>query len=315
MFRCLIVLIPAALLSGCEQLVVLFPSGYVAEQQSDLLIASVVLMLLIIIPLFVAITVIAYRYRESSQKASYAPEWDHSIKLELLIWATPLAIIIALGAMTWIGTHVLDPYSPVARIHEDQPLPENVDPIRVDVVALNWKWLFLYPEYGIATVGELAAPVNVPINFRLTATDVMNSFYIPALAGQIYAMPAMQTQLNAVINEPGTYQGISANYSGRGFSHMDFDFIGMTEADFTQWIKQVQGSDQRLTRTQFQKLAEPSVDVPVQYYADYADDLFQSVVLRCYGLGETCRQEWMQVAAMCGANYKNKPELSQEAIQ
>lgn len=281
----------ALLLAGCAQLTVLFPSGDVAEQQRDMLVASVVLMLLIIVPVCVATAVIAYRYRESNLKSSYAPDWEHSTKLELLIWAAPLAIIITLGAMTWIGTHLLDPYSPLTRIDDHIPLPQNAEPLRVDVVALNWKWLFLYPDYGIATVGEVAAPVDVPINFRITATDIMNSFYIPALAGQIYAMPGMQTQLNAVINAVGTYKGISANYSGRGFNYMDFRFLGMTAADFEQWVATIKSGNANLSRAHYRELAQPSVDVPVQYYADYVDGLFRAIVLECFSGSAACESE------------------------
>lgn len=291
---------------------ILFPAGFVAEQQRDLLVASVVLMLLIIVPLFVAITIIAIRYRESNPKAAYAPEWEHSIKLELLIWAAPLAIVIALGVITWIGTHTLDPYSPLARIDDMKPVhPEKVDALNVDVVALRWNWLFLYPEYGIATVGQLAAPVDVPIKFRITATDIMNSFFIPTLAGQIYAMPGMQTRLTAVINEVGTFKGISANYSGKGFNHMNFPFIAMTRADFRQWVANVKSGGGNLSREQFRVLENPSIDPPVHHYAEYADDLFRAVVLECFQAGAQCPPR-LPVVAMCRgplpASNSRKPQ-------
>lgn len=297
--RCVAALIPVALLTGCQEFVVLFPAGYVAEQQRDLLVASVVLMLVIIIPLFVAIAVVAWRYRESSRTAAYAPEWEHSIKLELLIWSVPLVIVFTLGAMTWITTHTLDPYTPVARISDEQPLPEDVDAFRVDVVALNWNWLFLYPELGIATVGKLVTPVNVPIKFRITATDIMNSFYIPTLAGQIYAMPGMRTLLHAVIDEPGVYQGISANYSGHGFNYMDFPYIAMTAADFEQWVARVRNRGGQLSRAKFRALENPTVDPPVRYYAAYTDGLFRRVVLECFQAGATCRPQGLPVVGMC----------------
>lgn len=265
-----------------------------------MLVASVVLMALIVVPLFIATIVIVYKYRDTNPKSSYAPEWEHSTKLELLIWAAPLLIVIALGAMTWIGTHTLDPYSKIAGIDHNTPLPEKVDAVNIDVVALNWKWLFLYPEYGIATVGKVAAPVNAPLHFRITATDVMNSFYIPALAGQIYAMPGMQTQLNAVINETGTFKGISANYSGEGFNHMDFDFIAMTDEKFQEWVKEVKEENASLSQAAFRALAEPGIEIPHHYYGSYADGLFRTIVLRCYGKGETCRPEWLPVAQICG---------------
>ena len=179
-------------------MVVLNPSGDIASQQSHLLAVATGLMLIIVIPVICMTVFFAYRYRATNQQATYAPDWDHSTRLELVIWGGPLLIIIALGLVTWITTHTLDPYRPLDRIKANQPVAANVRPITVEVVALDWKWLFIYPDLGIATVNELAAPVDVPITFKITASTVMNSFYIPALAGQIYAMPSMQTKLHAI---------------------------------------------------------------------------------------------------------------------
>lgn len=239
-------------------------------------------MLTIIIPLFVAIVIIAYRYRETNQDSAYAPRWEHSTKLELLIWAVPLAIVIILGAMTWIETHTLDPYSKVTHYTNGNPIPEDVKPITINVVALNWKWLFLYPQYGIATVGKMAAPVKRPIDFNLVSIDVMNSFFIPALAGQIYAMPGMQTQLKAIIDEPGKYKGISANYSGRGFNSMNFSFVAMKKDQFQQWAQRIESGQGSLTRKKFLQLAEPSVGKTVKHYSSYAEGLFADVVKQCF---------------------------------
>ena len=209
-----------ALLAGCST-VLMSPSGDVALQQRNLIINALVLMLIIIVPVIALTLFFAWRYRASA-KARYAPEWDHSVMLELLIWSAPLLIIIALGALTWVSTHKLDPFRPLERLSYGRPVPAGVEPLTVEVVALDWKWLFIYPEQGIATVNELAAPVDRPIQFKITASTVMNSFFIPALAGQIYAMPGMETKLQAVINKPGEFQGFSANYSGEGFSGMHF---------------------------------------------------------------------------------------------
>ncbi len=204
------------MLGGCNA-VVLSPSGDIAAQQRDILIQSTSLMLLIVVPVMALTAIIAWRYRASNAAARYESEWHHSTHLELVIWSVPLLIIICIGAITWSGTHLLDPYRPLGRIGAEQPVLKGTKPLRVDVVALDWKWLFIYPDYGIATVNEIAAPVDQPINFHITASSVMNSFFIPALAGQIYAMPGMQTQLRAVINYAGVYEGFSANYSGAGF--------------------------------------------------------------------------------------------------
>ena len=210
-----------ALLGACDA-VVLSPSGDVAMQQRDLVLISTGLMLLIILPVMALTVLFAWRYRAANKEARYEPDWDHSTQLELIIWAAPLLIIICLGALTWVGTHILDPYRPLGRLDASRPTQVLGKPLEVQVVALDWKWLFFYPEYGIATVNELAAPVDRPIMFRITSSSVMNSFYIPALAGQIYAMPGMETKLHAVINKPGDYAGFSANYSGAGFSGMRF---------------------------------------------------------------------------------------------
>ena len=192
------------LLSGCNA-VVMAPAGDVAMQQRDLILISTFLMLLIIIPVLALVVIFARKYRATNTEAKYEPDWDHSTHLELVIWAAPLAIIICLGAVTWVGTHLLDPYRELGRIGPNQAVDAAVEPLEVEVVALDWKWMFIYPQYGIATVNQLVAPVDRPISFKLTSSTVMNSFYIPALAGQIYAMPGMQTRLHAVINNPGDY--------------------------------------------------------------------------------------------------------------
>ncbi|MBN9274660.1 MAG: ubiquinol oxidase subunit II, partial [Mesorhizobium sp.] len=246
-FGTLLLLPLIGLLSGCD-FVVLAPAGDIAAQQRDLLVVSTGLMLIIIIPVMALTVFFAWRYRQSNTSATYAPDWDHSTKLELLIWAAPLLIIICLGALTWLGTHLLDPYRRIDRIEAGQPVTQEHKPIRVEVVALDWKWLFIYPDLGIAAVNELAAPVNQPIDFRITSSAVMNSFYIPALAGQIYAMPGMETKLHAVINRPGTYTGFSANYSGAGFSGMRFAFHGFSPEAFDQWVAQARSGGTTLSR-------------------------------------------------------------------
>ncbi|RSY00106.1 ubiquinol oxidase subunit II, partial [Sphingomonas koreensis] len=185
---------------------------------AHLVIVATALMLLIIVPVMALTVVFAWRYRSSNTAATYAPDWHHSTKLELVIWSAPLMIIIALGSITWVTTHTLDPYRPLSRIDAARPLPAGTRPLEVQVVALDWKWLFIYPEQKTATVNDLVLPVDRPVQFRLTASSVMNSFYVPALAGQIYAMPGMESKLHAVLNRTGAFQGFSAQYSGAGFS-------------------------------------------------------------------------------------------------
>jgi cytochrome o ubiquinol oxidase subunit 2 len=283
-----------ALLPGCEA-VVLSPAGDIAAQQRDLLLMSVFLMLIIIIPVMALTVFFAWKYRESNKEARYEPDWDHSTHLELAIWAAPLLIIICLGAITWSGTHLLDPYRALDRVNKGQAVAEGVEPLQVNVVAMDWKWLFIYPEYGIATVNELAAPVDRPIRFHITSTGVMNSFYIPALAGQIYAMPGMETKLHAVINRPGEYVGFSANYSGDGFSDMRFAFYGLDQAGFDQWVAGVRADSRSLDRETYLELEKPSEKVPVLHYASVDEGLFDAVLNMCVEPGKMCMGEMMAI--------------------
>ncbi|WP_267555570.1 ubiquinol oxidase subunit II [Rhizobium rhizogenes] len=293
------------LLSGCN-FVVMAPSGDIAMQQRDLIIISVVLMLIIIIPVIFLTLYFAWKYRQSNTQATYEPEWHHSTRLELVIWSAPLAIIIALGAVTWISTHQLDPYRPLDRIAADKPLSADVKPLTVEVVALDWKWLFFYPDYGIATVNELAAPVDRPINFKITASAVMNSFFIPALAGQIYAMPGMETKLHAVINHPGEFQGLSANYSGAGFSNMRFKFHGLNQADFDQWVQKAKSQGTALGRPEYLALAKPSERNPVQYFNAVDDGLYNAVLNMCADPSKMCMNEMMHIDAKGGGGKESQ---------
>jgi len=287
------------LLSACD-LVVLSPAGDVAWQQRDLVIIATVLMLLIIIPVMVLIALFAWRYRAGNTKATYTPDWDHSTHLELVIWAAPLLIIICLGAVTWMYTHLLDPYRPLDRIARGQPVAAEIEPLEVQVAALDWKWLFIYPEYGIATVNEMAAPVDRPIRFRLTSTSVMNSFYVPALAGQIYAMPGMETTLHGVINRPGEYDGFSANYSGDGFSGMRFTFHGVDHDGFDQWVARVKEAGGSLDRFAYLELAKPSEKEKPRHYASVDEQLFRLIRDRCAEPGRMCMDEMMAIDAEGG---------------
>ncbi|QFY63667.1 ubiquinol oxidase subunit II (plasmid) [Rhizobium grahamii] len=291
-------------LTGCN-LVVMSPSGDIAVQQRDLIIVSTVLMLLIIIPVIFLTFLFAWRYRRSNTAATYDPEWHHSTRLEVVIWSAPLAIIIALGAITWISTHKLDPYRPLDRIDAERAMPADAKPLTVEVVALDWKWLFFYPELGIATVNELAAPVDVPINFKITSSSVMNSFYIPALAGQIYAMPGMETKLHAVINKEGVYDGFSANYSGAGFSHMRFKFHGVNQQGFDDWVAQVKQRGTTLNRDTYLKLERPSEKEPVRYYASADKDLYDAILNMCATPGKMCMSEMMHIDMMGGGGKES----------
>ncbi|WP_242107559.1 ubiquinol oxidase subunit II [Luteimonas aquatica] len=285
-------------LTGCNTILLNAP-GDIAARQGDLIVVSTVLMLLIIVPVIALTLVFAWRYRASNTRATYRPDWDHSTQLELLIWAAPLLIIIVLGAITWVSTHTLDPYRPLDRIKAGQAVKPETRPLVVEVVALDWKWLFLYPEQNIATVNELAAPVDRPIRFKITSSTVMNSFYIPALAGQIYAMPGMETTLHAVMNAPGEYEGFSANYSGAGFSGMRFKFHGLSQDGFERWVRTVRGGAE-LGRSDYLQLEKPSEREPVRHYAGVASGLYRAILNRCVDTDRMCMDEMMAIDSAGG---------------
>lgn len=287
--------LPALLLLGGCNMVVMNPSGDIAVQQRDLIITSTVLMLIIIVPVIALTFFFAWKYRESAKAEDYDPEWHHSASLELVIWSAPVAIILMLGTVTWISTHRLDPYRPLDRIDEQRPVAADVKPMVVEVVALDWKWLFIYPELGVGAVNELAAPVDVPIEFRITGTTAMNSFYIPALAGQIYAMAGMQTKLHAVINKEGVYDGLSANYSGAGFSHMRFKFHGLSKDGFDQWVASARATGTGFGRQEFLALEKPSEREPVQRFANVDPELFDAILNRCVEPNKMCMRDIMHI--------------------
>lgn len=284
-------LAPLMWLAGCDT-VVLNPSGDIAAQQAHLVVVSTLLMLLIIVPVMFLICLFAWRYRKSNTAAEYKPDWDHSTKLELLIWGAPLLIIIVLGLITWIYTHLLDPYRPLSRLDEHRPIAAGVKPLEVQVVSMDWKWMFIYPEQGIATVNELVTPIDVPVRFHMTSTSVMNAFYIPALAGMVYTMPGMETQLNAVMNKVGVYDGFSANYSGAGFSDMKFKYHGVSQADFDAWVAKTKaggaGDNGALTRAQFVELDKPTIKHPIMHFANVDKGLYDLILNRCVAEGTTC---------------------------
>ena len=276
-------------LGGCNT-VVMNPAGDVAVQQSGLILWSTVLMLLIILPVMILTVVFAWRYREGNGDATYEPDWDHSTGLELIIWALPLLIIIALGALTWVGTHTLDPFRPLSRTAPGKPVTAADRPLEVQVVSLDWKWLFIYPEQGVATVNELVVPVDRPVRFRMTSSSVMNTLWVPAMAGMIYTMPGMETVLHGVLNRPGAFEGRSANYSGAGFSGMHFLTHSVTPARFEQWAAGVRRQPLKLDAATYLKLERPSEKVRPIGFGSIDPGLFNRVVGMCVKPGASCMQ-------------------------
>jgi cytochrome o ubiquinol oxidase subunit 2 len=262
--------LPAVLLlSGCRW-AVLDPKGPIGVQERSIIITATVLMLIVVVPVIALILLFAWRYRSSNEKAEYRPNWSHSNAIEAVVWLIPCVIIATLAVITWRTSHSLDPY---------RPLASKVAPIRIDAVALDWKWLFIYPDQKVATVNEVAFPTNVPVEFHITSATVMNAFFIPQLGSQIYAMAGMQTQLHLLASEPGTYQGLSSNYSGDGFSGMTFKAIAVpSQQGFDAWLAKVRASRQTLGGKDYAQLAAPSENNPVAYYSQVQPNLFADIL-------------------------------------
>jgi len=275
----------APLLGGC-QFALMDPRGPIGASEKSIIILSTVLMLIVVVPVIAMTLIFAWRYRASNNAATYAPDWDHSRKIETVVWLVPCLIIAALGTVTWISSHRLDPYRPIAAAAK---------PLTVQVVSLDWKWLFIYPEQHIASVNQLALPVGVPVHFLLTSSSVMNAFFIPRLGTQIYTMAGMQTQLSLLASKAGDYRGISSNYSGDGFSDMHFTTEALNAKDFAAWVARARASSQGLTLASYRALARPSERVPVRYYSSVAPTLFHDILNQCTN-GAPCRDAAMNLA-------------------
>lgn len=273
---CLVTITSLFLLTSCN-LVVFNPKGQVATDERDLIILATGLMLLVVVPVIVMMFVFAYHYRATNKKARYSPRWASSHKIEAVVWGVPLLIIIVLGWVTWETTHALDPY---------RPLESDTPPINVQVVATDWKWLFIYPDLGIASVNELALPVQTPVSFTVTSDAAMTSFFIPALGGQIYAMAGMQTKLHLIANETGEFRGIAANYNGPGFSDMHFTTLSLSTADFQTWVTKVKGAATSLDHSTYAQLAKPTLKHPVTYYSAVQERLFLDIVDKYEGMNK-----------------------------
>ena len=266
------------LVSGCDlkHIPVLDPQGPIALAERNLLLAAVVLMLVVIIPVFIMTILFAWRYRSSNTQAHYAPDWSYSARIDAVFWLVPALIVIALGILLWSNTHKLDPY---------KRLDSAVQALEVDVVAQDWKWLFIYPRQEIAVVNQLVFPSRTPLSLRITSDTVMNSFFIPALGGQIYAMAGMQTRLQLLADAPGKFTGRNMQYSGAGFSDQHFEAIASPAEDFDAWLAKVRQAPRRLDQSAYRALAAPSRGHPVTYYSAVEPDLFDTIIAK-YSRGE-----------------------------
>lgn len=250
---------------------VLNPAGMVANQELNLIIFTVLLGLLVVLPVLVMTFVIAWKYREGNSSAKYSPDSDHNILAESLWWGIPTVIIMVLSVITWNSSHALDPH---------KPLKMAGAPLKVQVIALDWKWLFIYPEQDVASINYLQLPINKPVNFEITSDAPMNSFWIPQLGGQIYAMSGMSTQLNLMASKAGDYRGSSANLSGQGFSGMQFTARAGSEADFKTWVASAKHSSASLNAETYQQLRQPSQDNPAVFYSSVTPGLYDRVVMK-----------------------------------
>ena len=292
------------LLGGCNW-TLLNPVGQVGIEERNLIITATLLMLLVVVPVIAMTFIFAWKYRASNKDATYAPKWSHSTKIEVVIWTVPILIILALGVLTYKSTHALDPY---------RPLESDVKPLTIEVVAMDWKWLFIYPEQGIATVNKIVFPANTPINFRITSDTVMNSFFIPGLGGQIYAMAGMTTKLHLIANHKAEMDGISANYSGAGFTGMKFKAIATSQADFDAWVNEVKASPKQLDQAEYAALSKPSQNNPVALYSSYAPNLFQTIIDKYEGMtpGKPVKHEKKAVAGTDGVDESSNSAAGAE---
>jgi len=265
---------PALLLAGvCAMLAscregVLDPHGPIGRSERIILADATAIMLAVVIPVILLTLAFAWWFRADNARARYQAQLQYSGRIELITWSIPALVILFLGGIAWIGSHDLDP---------PKPLATEGAPVEVDVVSLDWRWLFIYPDQGIATVNELAVPAGVPIHFRLTSTSVMNSFFIPQLGSQIYTMPGMTTQLNLQADEVGSYEGLSAQFSGDGFADMHFKLLATSPQAFREWIEERRAQGGVLDGTTYDELSRPAHAGAPMSFARVDPELFTTV--------------------------------------
>jgi cytochrome o ubiquinol oxidase subunit 2 len=269
LFFGLLSLYTAFFLGGCSDILLFNPKGPIGDAERFVIIASIALMLIVVIPVFIMVFLFPRKYRASNIKATYMPKWSRSGKIELVIWLVPAIIITVLGILIWNTTHRLDPY---------KPIDIGVKPISIEAVSLDWKWLFIYPDQNVATVNQLVFPASVPLSFRITSGTVMTSFFIPQLGSQIYAMAGMQTRLHLLANEPGIYTGQNQQFSGRGYADMSFKAIAVSPKEYEEWVQKVKQSPDTLDLARYETLEKPSTGYPVSLFSSVEPDLFDRII-------------------------------------
>lgn len=267
-------------LSACkkEDFVLFFPKGYLGQEQAMLIALAFALMLLVVIPVLIMAVWFPYRYREGG-KGTYKPKWAHSSVIEAVVWVIPIIIIIILGTVAYITSHSMDPRQSLVGKYDDKGAKSTE--LTIQTVSMDWKWLFIYPEQDIATVNEIAIPVNTPLKFLVTSDTVMNSLFIPELGGQIYAMGGMENQLHLISGEKAVMRGISNNYSGYGYSGMKFDVHSVSDEDFEKWVQKVKASPKVLNDAEYKRLTTKTKDHPVEYFNSVANkQFFEHMILK-----------------------------------
>ncbi len=249
---------------------VLNPKGIIALQERNLIYLALGLSLFVVIPVYTLLILFAYKYRASNKESDYKPNWDKNAVLETIWWVIPSVLIAVLGYFTWTSSHALDPFKKLS--------PQSSKNLRIEVVALDWRWLFIYPDQKIATVDYFKMPVNTNVTFYITSAAPMNSFWIPQLAGQIYAMPGMNTELNLSSYQTGIYRGLSANLSGIGFSNMTFNDDVVSTSDFLNWVNNVKASNNALSYQKFLELSKPKVDSSIINFSNVDTSIYVKLI-------------------------------------
>jgi cytochrome o ubiquinol oxidase subunit II len=255
-------------LGGCSSVVLFHPKGPIGATERFVIIAALVLMSIVVIPVFIMNFWFARKYRASNPESKYMPKWSYDRKIDMTMWGVPIAIVIVLAILAWTRTHALDPYKPIPR----------GDPIHLQVVALDWKWLFIYPDHNIATVNQIVFPVNVPVSFKLTSDTVMTSFFIPQLGTQIYAMAGRRSRLHLLADHPGTYSGHNQQFSGTHYADMFFQAQAVSREEFQAWLEKVKQFPERLDLNRYKELARPSPGYPVTYFSAVEPHLFEEIM-------------------------------------
>jgi cytochrome o ubiquinol oxidase subunit 2 len=255
-------------LAACQP-ALLDPQGSVGIAEKTILVDSLAIMLAIAVPTIAATFAFAWWFRSSNAKATYLPEFEYSGRIELIVWSIPLLTVILLGGVAWIGSHELDPF---------KPLPSKTPPLEIQVVSLDWKWLFIYPDHGVASVNQLVVPAGVPLHFSLTSASVMTAFFIPQLGSMIYTMNRMRSQLNLQADVPGSFLGLASHYSGDGFSDMHFDVQAVPAERFAAWVETARSSGTTLDAGSYAVLARQSTSMAPSTFRAVDPELFQRIV-------------------------------------